>query len=397
MGSVRELLLPRWWHYGWAAVVVGALMLNVFSPVSPGFSEWGLSLIPYPVAAAVILANRPGNRVGAALAVAAVAAGVIFIGSWVVWTRPTATWSAYLEAGMGFAVPVLFWGVLTLLYVFPTGKIPRRFSRRVFAAFTAVIAVMAVLAVVAPGPMPVTGRDNPWGGPPWVVGVFDAGIAVLVPGLVVGIWSAVSRQRDANPVERTQMKWFVAGTSALIGLVGVVGFVPELPPPYEQMLVPVVVAGFWALPLSIVAAVTRYRLYEIDRIISRTVSYTVVVGLLAALFFGVVVAMQAMLPTGSSSLAIAASTLVVAAGFNPLRRKVQRVVDRRFNRSRYDAADVVARVTDDLRDSVDIDEVMASVKIVITEVFGPHTLAVWVVRRTAAKNSVNRLDNQTLP
>jgi hypothetical protein len=71
--------------------------------------------------------------------------------------------------------------------------------------------------------------------------------------------------------------------------------------------------------------------------------------------------------------------LVVAAGFNPLRRKVQRVVDRRFNRSRYDAADVVARVTDDLRDSVDIDEVVASIKDVITEVFGPYTLAVWVV------------------
>lgn len=294
---------------------------------------------------------------------------------------------------MGFAVPILFWGVLTLLYVFPTGSIPRRFFRRVFAGFTAVIAVMAVMAVVEPGPMPVTGRENPWGGPAWVAGLFDAGIAVLVPGLVVGIWSAFSRQRDANPVERTQMKWFVAGTSALIGLVAVVGFVPELPPPYEQMLVPVVVAGFWALPVSIVAAVTRYRLYEIDRIISRTVSYTVVVGLLAAVFFGVVVAMQAMLPTGSSSLAIAASTLVVAAGFNPLRRKVQRIVDRRFNRSRYDAADVVARVTDDLRDPVDIDEVVTSVKTVITEVFGPHTLAVWVV----GKDSRQDLGESTRP
>jgi divalent metal cation (Fe/Co/Zn/Cd) transporter len=152
------------------------------------------------------------------------------------------------------------------------------------------------------------------------------------------------------------------------------------------MLVPVVVAGFWALPVSIVAAITRYRLYEIDRIISRTVSYTVVVGLLAAVFFGVVVAMQALLPTGSSSLAIVASTLVVAAGFNPLRRKVQGVVDRRFNRSRYDAADVVARVTDDLRDSVDIDEVVTSIKAVITEVFGPHTLAVWVVGKDSRQD-----------
>jgi hypothetical protein len=78
--------------------------------------------------------------------------------------------------------------------------------------------------------------------------------------------------------------------------------------------------------------------------------------------------------------------LVVAAGFNPLRRKVQGVVDRRFNRSRYDAADVVARVTDDLRDSVDIDEVVTSIKAVITEVFGPHTLAVWVVGKDSRQD-----------
>jgi hypothetical protein len=387
MGSVRELLLPRWWHYGWAGIVVGALLLNVFWPFTPGFSVWAFSLIPYPVAAAVILANRPGNRVGAALAVVGLGAGVIFIGSWAAWTWQSAPWSAYMEAGLGFAVPILFWGAIGLLYVFPTGTIPRRFSRGVFVAFTVVIAVMAVLAVVEPGPMPVTGRDNPMGGPGWVVTVFGVGIFVLVPGLVVGIWSAVMRRRDASPDERTQMRWFVTGTGALIGLVGVVGFVPELPPPYEQMLVPVVVAGFWALPVAIVAAITRYRLYEIDRIISRTVSYTVVVGLLAAVFFGVVVALQALLPAGSSSLAIAASTLVVAAGFNPLRRKVQRVVDRRFNRSRYDAADVVARVTDDLRDSVDIDEVVASIKGVITEVFGPHTLAVWVVGQDSDQRS----------
>jgi hypothetical protein len=381
MESVSRPLMRRWWHFGWAGIVVGALLLNVVWPFSPGFSEWAISMIPYPVAAAVILANRPGNRVGFALAAVAVAAGVIFIGSWAVWTWQGESWSSYVEAGVPFAVPFLFWGVMTLLYVFPTGTIPHRFSRGVFFAFTVVVVCMAVLAVIEPGPMPVTGRDNPWGGPAWVESVFQAGIAVLVPGLLVGIWSVVARRRNADPVERTQMKWFVTGTSALIGLVAVVGFGFELPPPYEQMLVPVVVLGFWALPVTIVAAITRYRLYEIDRIISRTVSYAVVAGLLAAVFFGVVVGLQAVLPMASSSLAVAGSTLVVAAAFNPLRRRVQHGVDRRFNRSRYDAAAVVARVSDDLRDSVNIDDVVASAKAVVTEVFGPREFAVWVAKR----------------
>jgi hypothetical protein len=373
--------MRRWWHYGWAGIVVGALLLNVFWPVTPGFSVWAFSLIPFPVAAAVILANRPGNRVGAALAVVAVAAGVIFIGSWAAWTWQDEPWSRYLEAGVGFAVPFLFWGVIALLYVFPTGTIPKRFSRRVFVGFTVVVGVMAVLGGLEPGPMSTTGRDNPWGGPAWVAAVFDAGIAVLVPGLLVGIWSVVARRRAADPVERAQMKWFVAGTTSLIGLLVVVGFVPELPSPYEQMLFPVVVAGFWALPVTIVAAITRYRLYEIDRIISRTVSYAVVVGSLAVVFLAVVVGLQAVLPTRSSSLAVAGSTLVVAAAFDPFRRKVQRVVDRRFNRSRYDAAEVVARVSDDLRDSVDIDDLLASTRAVVTEVFGPRALAIWVIDR----------------
>jgi hypothetical protein len=372
--------MRRWWHFGWAAVVVVALLLHVIWPSDPQWRPWATGLIAYPVAAALILASRPRNTVGRLLAVVAVTAGVVFITSWVVYTWHDRLWSLYLEAATTPSPIALFWGAISLLYFFPTGSIPQRFARRFFAVFTVVMGVMALVALFVPGPLAQTGRPNPWGGPEWLATVWEVGVVILLPGVGVGIWSTIARRRKAGPAERAQMKWFVTGIAAVIGLVAVVALVPEnLPSPYEQMLYPVVVAGFWALPAAIVVAITRYRLYEIDRIVSRTVAYGVVVALLAVVFSGVVVGLQALLPTGSSSLAVAGSTLLVAAGFNPLRRRVQRVVERRFNRSRYDAAEVVARVAEELRDSADMDVLVARTREVVAEVFAPSAFAVWIV------------------
>lgn len=136
-------------------------------------------------------------------------------------------------------------------------------------------------------------------------------------------------------------------------------------------------AGFVLVPVSIGIAVTRYRLYEVDRILSRTVSYVVVVGLLAAVFFGVVTATSTLLDT-SSDLVIAASTLAVAALFNPLRKRVQRGVDHRFNRSRYDHQLVMDRFAGSLRDQVDSQEVVDGWVGVVAQTMQPVSAAVWV-------------------
>jgi hypothetical protein len=315
MHSSRDGSLRKWWHFGWAAIVVGALLLNVFWPVYPDYSVWALSLVAFPLAAALILANRPGNRVGRVLAVAAITAGIIFIGGWIVWTWQAQPWSRFLEAGLGIAVPVLFWGAIALIFVFPTGVITGRFARGVFVGFGTIVAGMAILAVVQPGPMPLTGRVNPLGGPDWIGAVYDAGIAVLVPGVVAGIWSFVARFRSSSPEVRSQMKWFLVGLIAVAGLVVVVGFVPErLPSPFEELTFVVVVLGFWAMPSAIVVAITRYRLYEIDRIISRTVSYTLVAATLGSLVAGVAAIAGSQFET---PWVVAATTLGVAALFNP--------------------------------------------------------------------------------
>jgi len=132
-----------------------------------------------------------------------------------------------------------------------------------------------------------------------------------------------------------------------------------------------------ALPVSIGVAVLRYHLYEIDRIVSRTVSYAVVVGVLAVVFFGVVTVLTSLLPA-ESDLAVAGSTLAVAALFNPVRRRVQAWVDRRFNRSRYDAQKVMDAFSGSLRDRVDPDGVVEGWVGAVSETMQPTTVGVWI-------------------
>ncbi len=368
----------RSWHYLWSTVVIGALLLNVFWPVYPGYSIWAFSLAAYPVAAALILTHRPGNRVGRVLAVVGVSAGVIFVGGWAVWTSQSRGWSALLEAITAGAVPPIFWGAIGLLYIFPTGRTTHRGFQVVFIAFTSFVAVMAGLAPLDPGPMPLTGRPNPIAGPAWVGALYDFGLFVLLPGLIVGVWASVARYRTSNPEVRTQLRWFMTGILAVAGLVAVVALVPEaLPSPYEELTTVVVVAGFWSLPASIAIAVTRYRLYEIDRIVSRTVTYALVAAVVAAVYAVPVVLLPRLLGE-SNDLVIAGSTLAAAAAFNPVRRRIQRAVDHRFNRARYDAEREVETLTAELGSTVSVEAIADTLDGVIARTVQPGQASLWI-------------------
>jgi hypothetical protein len=136
-------------------------------------------------------------------------------------------------------------------------------------------------------------------------------------------------------------------------------------------------AGMLLVPFSVGFSVARYRLYDIDRIISRTVSYALVAGFLGLVFFGLVTAVGAVSP-GESPLAVAASTLAVAALFNPVRKRVQGWVDRRFNRSRYDAEKVMEGFAGSLQDRVDPDGVVDGWVAVVEETMQPSSVGVWV-------------------
>ncbi len=199
-----------------------------------------------------------------------------------------------------------------------------------------------------------------------------AGIS-LIAGVGGGIASLVIRYRRGSDVERQQLKWFLVASFAVpVSLIAGELFIDH---PYLQSVI--VSAGLIPLPVAVAIAVLRYRLYEIDRILSRTVSYTLVVGSLAAVFFGTVTLLTSILST-SSDLVTAAATLLVAGLFNPVRRRVQAWVDRRFNRSRYDAQMVMDQFSESLRDMVDPNAVVRGWLGVVSETMQPVAMTVWV-------------------
>jgi hypothetical protein len=139
----------------------------------------------------------------------------------------------------------------------------------------------------------------------------------------------------------------------------------------------IVILGTAALPVCLGVAVLKYRLYELNRVISRVVSYTLITALLGGLFAGLILLATHVLPV-KGSVAVAVATLVIAALFNPLRRRVQRAVDRRFNRARYDAEAIVVGFTARLRQTIDLDALRDDLASVVNEAFQPSHVSVWL-------------------
>jgi hypothetical protein len=187
----------------------------------------------------------------------------------------------------------------------------------------------------------------------------------------------VRAYRHASGESRQQLKWLMSGGSVcIIGLI--VALAPGAPNGLLfQVISDVAVLAFAALPLSIGVGILTYRLYDIDRLISRTLSYLIITGLLVGVFIGIVVLATDVLPF-SSPVAVAASTLAAAALFNPLRLRVQRLVDRRFNRARYDAEAIVAAFTLRLRDAVDLDTVRGELLHAVNGAVQPAHASLWI-------------------
>jgi hypothetical protein len=199
------------------------------------------------------------------------------------------------------------------------------------------------------------------------------GLLLLLLAVVGAIVSLVVRWVRSKGVERLQMKWLVFAFAVF--LVGVIaefgGFQYSL---VANVFLPL---GFILIPVAIGIAVTRYRLYEIDRVLSRTVTYTLVIVLLAAVYFAGLAALTTLLST-DSPLTVAASTLAAAALFNPVRKRVQGWVDRHFNRSRYDVQRVMDRFSDSLRKDLDHEHLMTGWVGVVSETMQPSLVSVWV-------------------
>jgi hypothetical protein len=267
-----------------------------------------------------------------------------------------------------------------VLLLTPTGSLPSsRWRRWAWVAAAAPVVFVAALTV-GPGLVipPYESAVEPVTIPALagaVLVAIVAGFFLTVAGLVVGAASLVVRFRRAQGTERQQLRWLAlaaALTGAGAAVVGV-GMATD------ATAVPLFAAGVCLalLPLATGAAILRYRLYDLDRIISRTVAYGLLTLLLGLGYAAVVLGLGRLLP-GSSSLAVAAATLAVAALFQPLRRRVQGLVDRRFNRRRHDAGQLIEAFGARLRDQVDLDTLTGEVLAVVDQAMAPTRAWLWL-------------------
>jgi putative flippase GtrA len=185
--------------------------------------------------------------------------------------------------------------------------------------------------------------------------------------------------RRAAGERRQQLNWLMAGGgAALVSFVAAVLFAAAHGG--WQLVADVVSCGVVALPAGMGVAILKYRLYEIDRIISRTLAYAIVTGLLVGVYAGLVLLTTQVFRV-HTPVAVAASTLAAAALFNPLRRRIQKAVDRRFNRARYDADQTVAAFATRLKDAVDLDSVRDDLAGVVSHALEPAHVSVWTSQR----------------
>jgi hypothetical protein len=201
-------------------------------------------------------------------------------------------------------------------------------------------------------------------------------VVIVVYVLLVISWVArlVAKYRGSTGDLRQQLKWLMVG-----GALCVVGILAGAL--LSGLLSGLLFLGILAFPVCIGIAILKYRLYDIDRLISRTLSYVIVTGLLIGVYVGLVTLTTRALPL-SSPVGVAASTLAVAALFNPVRRRAQRLVDRRFNRARYDAEATIAAFTAALRNEIDLDRVQRDLVDVVSQSVQPAHVSVWI-RSTA--------------
>ena len=263
-------------------------------------------------------------------------------------------------------------GVSLLILCFPTGK-PVGWWR-IFGLAPVLGAVSTVIGAVLLWGLPLQTLvdDEVVSLSRWYPFV-DAGFIIGFVSVIPATLSVVARYRRSRSVERQQIKWLLAVTS-ILAIAYLVGANSDDSSEAVWWVISFAVA---AIPISILFAVLRYRLYDIDRILSRTVSYVVIIGLLAGVYVLGLTAMTNFLPS-DSSLSVAASTLAVAALFNPLRRSVQAWVERRFNRSRFDAQQVMERFSGSLRQDLDPDAVVTGWVGVVSETMQPVSAAVWI-------------------
>lgn len=341
----------------------------------------------------VLARNRPANPIGWLLLVVPTFV-LAFTGSQVVITafpfRHHFAIAVAFAAATEFFYYCFLFTLPTVLLVFPDGRLPSPRWRKVLvgyivsAVIVVVVSVSWMLETAFSGHLHVDRQGNPTNSPGPVVTLLLLVFSVLCLVLALAwVVRRIGSYRHSTGAVRQQYRWLGLGAVSLIAALVVSNITPSgnsTTANIENIIVPIAAFPF---PLTICIAVLRYRLYDIDRVVSRTVSYGVVTGILVGVYAGVVTLATRLLPF-SSPVAVAASTLVAVALFTPLRRRVQKVVDRRFNRARYDAEATVEAFAARLREDVQLNAVRDGLVTVLGSTLEPSVVSVWLSSATSA-------------
>jgi hypothetical protein len=411
-----------WWLAGFVVLVLAAALvllgLNSSRMAASGTNFYGILAVAAILAVAVglyagagcLIASRlPGNAVGWLLCLTGLSIAVTMLTEqYAVYGLATAPGSVPAARLAGWSSNVVaaltIVQLLLLVLLFPDGRLPSRRWRPVLWAMSVVV-VGAVTGQMQAGTIVSGGITNslatggvayrnPLGIFPehgWSSDLFAMIVVLAVIVAALAVASVFVRRRAASAERRKQLAWlgYVGLMTAVWGVVLVAssplahGANRWLGTAIWSCLFLTLVAG---LPLACAVAVLKYRLYEIDRLISRTLAYAIVTGLLIGVYTGLVLLATKVLPL-HDSVAVAGSTLVAAAMFSPLRRRVQRAVDRRFNRARYDAEQTVTEFASRLQDTTDLDQVLTELVSAVNRSLEPAHLSAWTAsaRRAPAE------------
>jgi hypothetical protein len=373
------------------------LIRNLSHPNVPVYLYWAedtLLAVGYSTVGAVAASHRPGNPVGWVLCSIGLSWGAAhFTSEYATYallsapgTLPAAEVAAWIYSwvwvpGLGF--------IVFLPLLFPSGRLPSP-RWRPFAWFSVLLVVAGtVMAAFSPGPGVGLSIPNPFGMES-LPNLNEQLQALMFALIFVAAASLVARLHHARGVERQQIKW-VAYAGALAGgaslptytileaaglrWLHLVGYLPAL-------------VGIVGVPTAVGIAITRYRLYGIDILINRTLVYGTLTAMLVAVYFGGIVVMQQffVLLTGEqSTLAVVASTLLIAALFTPLRRGIQSFLDKRFYRSKYDAAKTLEAFSVKLKDETDLDTLSENLTSIVRETMQPAHVSLWLRPETTPK------------
>jgi hypothetical protein len=400
---MQRLALP-YATVGWLAALigaVGAVALRLVDPVPVipdelGFGDvalvgFGFLGVTFASVGALLVVRQPENAVGwfmvligasnglagltAALSFSAVANGPAGAAA-----AGVAGWLANLFAMFGSLVVVIG-------FIFPTGRgHTRAWDRFVRIGSLLFPCLLVVFVLIRPGPLQIFASiDNPFGFGPDVRAVLGSQTSTLIvasPALLLPVlaMSMASRYQMSDRIGRQQLKWFILALIVALGGIAaaVVGAIVSDEPPEAGL----VVFGFAGalVPVAIGIAILRYNLYDIDRLISRTIGYGAVTGILGAIFVVTILALQGLLApfTKEQTVPVAASTLAVFALFQPVRHRVQGSVDQRFDRARYDADQTVRTFAERLRDDLDLGTVSTEIVKTASATVRPTFASVWL-------------------